>query len=383
MFKTKRKCKNMNMERIKVLHLTELGAGGIAKLTVTINKFLSDKIQFDYLVFRDRKEFLEDEALSYGGKKQIIDTENIHNTLLKVIWKEVEMIKLFKKEQYDFVHVDASTPYDVVVAIAAKLAGIKRIVLHSHNDNFHGTKPLRDFFMPLYKWCMLFVVTDYITISESAANFMFPKKILKEKKYHFVHNGIDVDKYIYSDEDRKKYRQELNLEDKFVLGNVGRFDYQKNHDFIVDVFEEIHKKQTDSILLLAGKGDLENSIKEKLKKKNLLDYVIFYGITHDVRKVLLMMDAFIFSSRFEGLGIVGIEAQTTGLLTFCADTIVEEVNVTDCFKRIHGWNACEWANVILNTCKEQNSRLDMRKSITDSGYNVREVAAWLEAFYLK
>lgn len=368
--------------KIKVLHLTELGAGGIAKLTVTINKFISDKIQFDYLVFRDKKEFLEDEALSYGGRKQIIDTENFHNTFYKVIWKEIEMVKLFKREQYDFVHVDASTPYDVVVAIAAKLAGIKRIIFHSHNDNFHRTRPLRDMFMPIYKWCMQFVVTDYFAISESAANFMFPKKILKEKKYRLIYNGIDVDEYFYNDDDRKQYRQEMNLENTFVIGHVGRFDYQKNHDFIIDVFKEIHEKKSDSLLLLVGTGDLENNIKEKLKKNNLLDHVIFYGVTHDVRKMLLVMDAFIFPSRFEGLGIVAIEAQTTGLLTFCADTIVDEVNVTDCFKRIHGWDPCEWADTILTTCNEMFDRSDMRECVTNSGYNIRKIASWLEEFYL-
>lgn len=383
MFNKDNKCQMEEIKKTKVLHMTELGSGGIAKLTVSINKLISPKIQFDYLVFRDHKEFFEDEVLSYGARKQIIDTENIRNVLYKVIWKEKQMISLFKREKYDVVHVDASTPYDVVVAIAAKIAGVKKIVLHSHNNDFHRRKPLRDLFMPIYKWCMLPVVTDYFAISESAANFMFPKKILCKKKYTLIRNGISLDDYNYNCSDRNKYRRERGLENNFVIGHVGRFEYQKNHDFIIDVFEEIQKIRPNSVLLLVGEGKLENEIKEKVKNKRLLDKVIFYGPTYDVRKTLLIMDAFIFPSRFEGLGIVGIESQATGLLTFCADTIVEEVNVSDCFKRIQGWNPQDWAETIINTCDSFEERIDKHEMIIKAGYDICETALYLEKFYLQ
>ena len=370
-------------QNIKVIHLAPLGTGGISKLTVTINKLISKKIQFDYLVFRDRKEFLEDQALSYGGKKQIVNTENIHNTLKKVIWKEKEMISLFKREKYDVVHVDASTPYDIVVAIAAKLAGVKRIVFHSHNDNFKRQIFLRDVFMPFYKWLMLFVVTDYFAISESAAVFMFPKKVLANKEYKLVHNGIHVKDYLYDENDRNVYRKELGLEEKLVIGHIGRFVYQKNHDFIIDVFEKIYQKNKNSILLLVGEGELENDIRAKIERKNLTENVVFYGITHDVRKVLLTMDAFIFPSRFEGLGIAGIEAQATGLMTFCADTIVDEVNITECFKRVHGWDSNEWANTILDTMKQEFTRCSKENKVREFGYDIQDTVSFLEEFYLK
>ena len=112
---------NDGQKIVKVIHMAPLGSGGISKLTVTINELISDNIKFDYLVFRNKKEFLEDKAISLGGKKQVIDVGSVKNGFLKFFIKMKAMVALFKREQYDVVHVDASTPYDVIVAVAAKV----------------------------------------------------------------------------------------------------------------------------------------------------------------------------------------------------------------------------------------------------------------------
>ena len=368
---------------IKVIHMAPLGAGGISKLTVTIQRLLNpQKVRFDYLVFRNRKEFLEDQAIALGGRKQIIDTENLHNEAIKFVKKFKGMVNLFRKEKYDVVHVDASTPYDVMVALAAKVAGIRTIVLHSHNDDFQKSKPLRDAFMPLYKVIMLFAVTDYFTISEKAAQFMFPKSILRKKKYQLVRNGIDTDEFLFSEEDRKKVRIELGVEDKVVVGHIGRFVYQKNHEFILRTFAEYHKTNPNSVLLLVGEGELLDSMKNLARELDVFDEVIFYGVTHDVRNVLLAMDVFIFPSRFEGLGIAAIEAQANGLLTLCADSIVEEVNVTDRFVRVHGWDSKYWAEQIAKNLKKSRES-DCKQQIIEAGYDIKRTVQQLEDFYIR
>lgn len=367
---------------VKVIHMAPLGAGGISKLTVTIQKLLNpQKIKFDYLVFRDRKEFLEDQAIALGGTKQIVNTENMHNVAIKLVKKFSGMVYLFRKEQYDVVHVDASTPYDVIVALAAKVAGIKTIVLHSHNDDFQKSKPLRDAFMPFYKFIMLFVVTDYFTISEKAAYFMFPKSIFRKRKYQLVRNGIDTEEFSFSEEDRKKARIELGVEDKAVIGHIGRFVYQKNHEFILRTFVEYHKINPNSVLLLVGEGELLDSMKNLARELDVFDNVIFYGVTHDVRKVLLAMDIFVFPSRFEGLGIAAIEAQANGLVTLCADSIVEEVNVTDRFVRVHGWDSKYWAEQINNNLGKKR-KSDCKQQIIEAGYDIKNTAQQLENFYV-
>ncbi len=370
-----------NQKSIKVIHMAPLGSGGISKLTVTINELISDNIQFDYLVFRNKKEFLEDKAISLGGKKQVIDVSNIKNVFLKFFVKMKAMVGLFKREQYDVVHVDASTPYDVIVAVAAKIAGIPTIVMHSHNDGFQSRKPLRDALIPLYKLLMKVVVTDYFTISEKSAKFMFPKSVYMNKRYTLVKNGIDVEKYAYNEKTRIEIRKNLNIQGKIVVGHVGRFVYQKNHEFILKAFLEFHKKCEDSVLLLIGEGELFQTIQQKTQDMGISDAVVFYGVTHDIPGILQAMDMFIFPSRFEGLGIVAIEAQATGLPTLCADTIVDEVNITQKFIRVHGWGTDEWANKMLSSLSDLDNRSDCNAEVIKAGYDIRTTVKQLEQFY--
>lgn len=370
-----------NQKTIKVIHMAPLGSGGISKLTVTINELIEDNIQFDYLVFRNKKEFLEERAISLGGKKQVIDVADIKNDFLKFFIKMKAMVDLFKREQYDVVHVDASTPYDVMVAVAAKIAGVSTVVMHSHNDDFQSKKPLRDALIPVYKLLMKAVVTDYFTISEKSAEFMFPKSVYTKGKYVLVKNGIDAKQYVYNEKVRIKIRDELGIQDKVVVGHVGRFVYQKNHDFILEAFAEFHRRCANSVLLLVGEGELLQRIQDKVKNMGIADSVIFYGVTYDIPGILQAMDMFIFPSRFEGLGIVAIEAQATGLPTICADTIVDEVNITPKFIRVHGWNLDDWANQMLEVLPDRDNRSDYRVEVTKAGYDIRTTVKQLEQFY--
>lgn len=370
-----------NQKTVKVIHMAPLGSGGISKLTVTINELIADNIIFDYLVFRNKKEFLEDKAISLGGKKHVIDVANTKNVFLKFFVKMNAMVNLFRREKFDVVHVDASTPYDVMVAIAAKIAGVQTIVMHSHNDGFQSKKPLRDALIPVYKLLMKAVVTDYFTISEKSAEFMFPKSVFESKKYTLVKNGIDVEQYAYDKDVRNKIREKLGVQDKVVVGHVGRFVYQKNHDFILEAFAAFYKRCENSVLLLVGEGELLQSIQDKAKSMGIADSVIFYGVTYDIPGILQAMDMFIFPSRFEGLGIVAIEAQAAGLPTICADTIVDEVDITSRFIRVHGWNVNDWADQMLMIVKDIDNRSDCRAEVIKAGYDIRTTVRKLEQFY--
>lgn len=369
--------------KIKVIHMAPLGSGGISKLTVTINEMLPPDIQFDYLVFRDQKEFFEDRALALGGKKQVIDVSATKNDFARFLMKMRKMTKLFRNEKYDVVHVDASLPYDVIVAIAAKLAGIKTIVMHSHNDDFENKKFLRDMLIPIYKILMRIVVTDYFAISEKSAEFMFPKSVYKQKKYTIVRNGINSKDYVFKESVREAVRTELNIEDKIVVGHVGRFVYQKNHDFILEAFKAFHDLHKDSVLLLVGEGTLMEKIKEKAKRMEIADSTIFFGTTYDIPKILHAMDLFIFPSRFEGLGIVAVESQANGVPTVCANTIVDEVNITDCFFKIDDWNKENWANKMYEIYLDNPRYKDSREQIVEAGYDIEETVNQLVSFYRK
>lgn len=185
---------------VKVLHMAPLGSGGISKLTVTINGLIDlKKVKFDYLVFKDEKTFYEDIVYKYAAEKKLVDVSKYKNKLL-LYWKKYQLTyKMLLKNKYDVVHVDASTPMDVVIGMAAKKAGVNYVIIHSHiaGDNKHSW--FRSFYFDVCRRKMIGVFDDYIAISDSAAEFMFPTSIVKEKKYRIVSNGIVADEYHYDE----------------------------------------------------------------------------------------------------------------------------------------------------------------------------------------
>lgn len=372
----------MRQGLVRVIHMAALGADGISRLTVSIHERMDPtRVTFDYLVFRDEREFLEDEVIRIGGRKQVVDVSAYRNKLIKCVVKIRQMRDLFARERYDVVHVDASTPYDVIVAIAARLAGVPRIVMHSHSAGLTTRNSLRDAFRSVYQLLMLCTVTDYYAASESAARFMFPQRILRQHRYHYARNGIRVADYTYSDQDRARIRQMLGLEDCLVVGHVGRFVPLKNHAYIIRVFEEILRREPNAMLLLVGEGALEQEIRVCVRDKGLTNHVLFYGTTHDVRTVLLAMDAFVFPSQYEGLGVAAIEAQAVGLPVYAAETIPEEVGITECYLRIDGWDPADWGERILAHQRALPPRRGYAQEIIDAGYSIDVVAQMWDAFY--
>lgn len=370
------------MDKIKIVHTIPMGAGGISNLTLTINEKIDrEKYEFDYLVFRNQKEFCDERAAKLGSPKLIVDVSNIKNPIIKGLKKIFGTAQLLKRENIKIVHIDASTPYDVVLAIAAKMAGVPKIIFHAHNDNYERKLTLRNIMQPIFRLIIPLVVTDYIAISEQAAEFLFPKAIVKQKKYYLFKNGIDVNKYVFNSDIRNNMRKKYGFSDKFVVGHIGRFVYQKNHDFLIDVFYNIVKKRENSILLLVGIGELQESIKKKVAELGIENKVVFWGVTEEVPDLLQMMDCFVFPSNYEGLGMVAIEAQCAGLPTVVSDVLPKEVNITECLKRINlSKEADEWAT----SCIEFSDRIvreDQTYKVKKSGYDINDVVKKLEKLY--
>ena len=371
-------------DKIRIVHTIPMGADGISNLTLTINEKIDrDRFEFNYLVFRNQHEFCDERVKRLGSPKLIVDVSNVHNPIIKGIKKVAGTVKLLKHERIEIIHIDASTPYDVVLAVAAKLAGVRKIIFHAHNDNYERKLTLRNLMQPIFRMMIPFVVTDYIAISEQAAAFLFPKRVVQEKKYYLFKNGIDINKYVFDNLTREEYREKYNVSDRFVVGHVGRFVYQKNHEFLVQVFSEILKLKKNAVLVLIGTGELEGKIRELVKERGLVDNVIFWGVTEDIANLMQAMDCFVFPSRFEGLGMVAIEAQSASLPTFVSDVLPKEVDITPCIKKISlNVSAEEWADQIVQFC-EKSKRTNTRVYIKNSGYDIIDVVQKLEKLYEK
>lgn len=292
---------------IKVLQVAPLGAGGVTSLILNIaEKIDNEKVQFDYLTFYDRKEFNEDRAKALGGKKYVVPIDHYKNPLIRSLFKFFYAIKVIRSSEADIIHINGSKPYDVLVGVSAKLAGVNTVFFHSHNSSMDNGSGIKKNIMNLFKK-LIPIVSDYnLACSDLAAQFMFPPQILKEKNFTVIKNAIDVEKYRFSEEVRLEYRKKLKMENKLIIGHIGRFMPQKNHKFLIDIFAEIYKKRSDAVLVLIGNGELLDEIKEYVEKKQLKNAVCFYGTTNEVPQILQAFDCFLLPSFYEGLPVVGV-----------------------------------------------------------------------------
>ena len=295
---------------------------------------------------------------------------------IKRVFKEK---KIMKDNNYDVIHINGNYCSRLFDCIAAKIAKIKKIIIHSHNTNSGTDNKIKNMIHVITKKLFDFFATDYFACSDEAAKWMFSKKIWKNKKYYFIKNGIDINKFKYNEKSRIDLRNKYNLNNKFVIGHVGRFQYQKNHRFLIDVFYEIQKKNSNSILLLIGTGEFEHEIRNKVEKLGISNKVLFLGNKEDANKYYSAMDCFALPSFFEGLGIVAIESQTSGLPTYVYKSVPEAANISKLFKKIDSLDAVIWSNEILNS--EKNDRKNAYKAADIAGYSIISVVQNLELLY--
>ncbi len=299
------------------------------------------------------------------------------------LWQNHKMFKqLLKERQYDVVHLNIFQGLSLYYAYLAKKAGVPGRIAHSHNTALRQskTKWLKMFLHKLGKILWSENATDFWACSRVAAEFMFTPKGLR--KYEFIPNGIDVEKFRFNNEVRNQIRKDLDIEDKLVIGNVGRLCYQKNQEYLLEVFAKLQTQRPDSVLLLVGEGELKAELQQKAEKLGISDRVIFYGVTDKVEELLCAMDIFAFPSRFEGLGIVVVEAQAAGLPVVCSDNVPDEAVVTDLVQKVKlSAGVDSWTENILN-CQNDVDKLDVNKQVHKSGFAVKDVAKRIEKVYL-
>lgn len=377
------------MEKVKILYLIySLNAGGIESLCMNILDNIDlTRFQIDFVVVKDKdtEQFYDAKVKSYGMKIFAVGDLR-HGTACKYLSTRKDIYNLIKREKYDVVHIHCGHWDKFPDAISAKLCGVKKIIIHSHNGQLtRDTKlyRIRCILQKLIKQLYPFVATDFFSCSDLASQWAFPSRVIKAGKVVYIKNGIDLNRFKYSDELRAKYRHEFGFKDEFVVGHIGRMSEQKNHEFLIDVFNEIVKKKPNSKLLLIGKGELENQIKGKVSRLNLLDKVVFLGTTSEIPGVLAAIDAFVFPSRFEGLPVVGIEAQAMGVPIFASDRISNDVKITEAWHTISLEKSKEeWADIIFKTDLLRINE-KCRKNIEDAGFDIRDTTKKISNIYLE
>ena len=375
---------NHKKDKIKVLQYTERwGTGGIEAFIMNLYRNIDvKKVEMDILTSQNESDIYDEEIKKYNGNK-ISTLEELYSSPIK---RMINNLKVFRKKiknlDYDCIHLNIGNGVSLIYAYLAKKEGIKRIIVHSHNTGIkkenYGLKILGH---KICKKIFSGYATDYIACSDKAAEWLYPKKY--QNKVVIINNGIDTKKYKFDNKKREQLRKELEIENKLVIGNIGRFTEQKNHIFLIDVFYEICKKNNNSILLLVGEGELEEKIREKVNKLNIGKNVIFFGTTNDVPTVLSAMDIFVLPSLYEGNPVVGIEAQASGLKCFFSDSITKQAKVTSNVCYVPLESKCEeWGKQILECNINIDNRDKCAEMVKTSGFDIKDVAEKMEKIYL-
>lgn len=337
--------------------------GGIAKLMCDVDKCISEEIKMNFLTATN----IYDKWNNLNISRETIKGRIIYN---------YRLYKFLRKKEYDIVHINSGAFFFTFqVVLISKIGGIKKIIVHSHNTPYISKykRLLIKLLNPMY--CKM--IDKKLTCSNKAANSLFTKT----DDVIVVKNGIDVERFKFDESVREKYRNDLNLQEKVVYGNVGRLSKQKNHEFLIDVFYKLQKKQ-DAILLLVGDGELENKIKDRVIQLNIQDKVIFLGFREDVDKILNAMDFFILPSLYEGLPVSLIEAQTNGLPVIVSEGVTDEANISGQFYRIYSNDVNTWVKQILDIESiNVTNRKNAYKSTIKNGYDIKNTVKQLEDVY--
>ena len=358
---------------IRVLHIvTYMGRGGLETMIMNYYRHIArEKVQFDFLVHRDFEADYDQEIMALGGR--------IYHISKLVPWSQSykkELKRFFKEHpEYSIIHVHQDCLSSVALQ-CAKECGIPVRIAHSHSSS--AVKNLKYPIKLHYMKKISKYATKLFACGKQAGDWMF-----SGHEYEVICNAIDVSKYQYSNTISKEVRTELGLEDKFIVGHVGNFTPAKNHPFLLEIFNEILKKEPQARLLLVGGGDGLESIRKKVNELGIQEYVTFTGTRTDVNRLMQAMDVFVFPSIYEGLPVTMVEAQATGLPCVISNRVSEECIVTNglvSYKRLED-SPNQWAEYILNqVCGKKENHI---KEVVLAGYDIVTAAKRLEDFYLQ
>lgn len=328
------------------------------------------KIQFDFLTHRPDKSDYDDEIESLGGK--VYYAPRLYPQKYTTYFKWMEQF-FAEHSEYQIMHshIDAMS---YLPLLAGKKSDIKVRIAHSHSTSID-----RDFKYILkqyYRKRINTVTTNRLACGDEAGRFLYG-----DKGFKIIPNAVEAEKFYYDERIRAKKRKEIGIHDEFVIGHVGRMSYPKNHKFLIDIFKEIVNFDATAILLIIGVGEKEKEIKQYVSELDLTRNIQFLGNRSDVSELYQVMDAFVLPSLFEGVPLVGVEAQFSDLPCFFSDKVPTEVAFSKKSQFFSlNMSSLEWAKKILS-CNGMTRNSD-RKDIINSQYDIKVAHGILEDYYL-
>ena len=364
-------------EPVRVLQIIGIACnGGVESVILNYYRHIDkSKVQFDFVVHKNPSENFVKEVKKGGGRLYEV-TPYMKN----VFAFTYEIYKIIRDGRYEIVHSNMNSLSGFPL-FAAWLAGAKVRILHNHTTD-NKAEGMRTILKRVLRPFAKLFANQYWACSELAARWMYGDKALSTGQITIIPNAIDLKKFAFNQEKRDILRSQLGIEAELVIGHVGRFMKQKNHDFLIDIFAEVVKEKPDAKLLLIGEGPLENEIKVKVKSLSLKNNVLFLGVRSDVADLYNVMDIFVLPSFYEGLPVVGVEAQANGLKCLFSEHVTRESRLLQSTEFLALSDLTNWKYKIIHGIIMRNNYTD-RENNSVKRFSIEASAIELQGMYEK
>lgn len=367
----KRRIEAVN-KKVKILYVNGglMDRGGVSSVMMNYYlRFDPQLLQIEFLVHGDTVGERDQEIIDHGGKVYRVPPKS-----RKLIDNYNCIKKIIREGEYDIVHAHADTGNSYILKIA-KECGVLVRISHCHNTGFTISNKLRIAINNIQKRSIAKYATDKWACSEAAGRWLYGN----DARFEVIPNAIDISKFKFDSARREKLRAEYGLSDKNVVGHIGRFDYQKNQSFLLEAFADALKKDASLMLILVGDGIDRQKLENKIQALALQNNVYLLGERSDICEIINMFDIFAFPSKFEGLGVVVIEAQANGLRCVCSSAVPKETNITGNVEFVP-LEISAWSQSIRNIKKRDQYCIN---KIVISGYEINKAAQILQERYIE
>lgn len=372
------------MRILQVVH--ELNAGGMETMLINYqSSLLKSGVYYDYLLFGEG-DFYDSAVRKMGGRIyrtfKYYTKVRFFNKIFNKALRPFSVLRILRNNRYDIVEVHGS---NFMVLHLLKFLQIKHVIVHGHSVDRVYMKTHPFFYPKRFKRETERLANHYFACSLQAAEDQFSSETIEKGSWTFVPNAIDTSKFAFNFSVREKMRNELGFgAEELVVGHVGRFHLQKNQKFLIEIFFQIHQEIQNSKLLLVGKEAEDYSIRDKVKEYKLEDSVVFTGVREDVSELMQAMDIFILPSLWEGLPLVSIEAQISGLPCVCSEAVPPEARITELMHIVSLKQGKEdWMKIMLSESvyKQIRNRRSYAEEIKNAGYDLETEAVKLAHVY--
>ena len=370
------------MKRILVTGASNIGKAGVATIVYKWGQaFDSNEIVYDYLMQRGLPDDNYCEHIKEKGGK-IYTCQHNEGILSILRWIK----KVVKDNGYHTIHINTDTAYIAAAYIyMSKRGGCKHVFVHSHCTQVDDKSWIKRWIKTvLHKICIPYVRRSsekYLACSRLAGEWMFGKKYVDTDKYQTIYNGVEPEKYLYNIEIRKRYRRKFGWDEKLIIANIGRFSYQKNQSYLIDVFYRLHKDDLNSLLVLVGEGEFDKDLRKKVQHLGIEEYVLFLGLRNDIPQLMNAFDILVMPSRFEGLPVTMVEAQMAELPCVVSDNITYEAKFTENVKYVELIKVEKWIESI-NSFKNKERGVNTYE-LLNSKFNIYNAATELQKILLR